>query len=317
MACANLPLTMTPPRVIVIGSANVDLCMRLPSLPSPGETLGGGVFTQAFGGKGANSAVGAAQAGAATALVGCVGMDSLGDLMVENLRKKEVALDFMARRSEQPTGTAVILLDGKAQNMIGVAPGANDLVTPARLNELRGELAKADIIIVQNEIPAETVTRLLEIAAEEHLKILYNAAPARHIPHTMMNAVQWLVVNESEASILSAHPVNSTQDAEMAAQALIKMGAKNVLVTLGASGVYVTGPEGAFHLPAFRVTPVDTVAAGDIFCGALAVALAENSDLKSSVRFASAAAAISVTRRGAQDSAPRRTEIEDFLKSRE
>jgi len=304
-----------PPRLLVIGSANVDLCLDLPSLPVPGETLGGGIFRQTFGGKGANAAVAAAQAGGNVAFVGSVGRDANGGEMVANLRAKNVDVTFLEKHPTAPTGVAFIFIDRHAQNMIGIAAGANAEVAPGRLEALRIQLREASVILVQNEIPEETVTRLLELAREEGWKILYNCAPARAVSPRLLAAVEWLILNESEAAFVSGAPVATLPEAESAARALLALGVKNVLVTLGADGVCVARAGEVFHVPAFKVTPVDTVGAGDIFCGALAVACGEGRELADAVRFASAAAAISVTRPGAQNAAPRREEIEAFLQT--
>ena len=306
----------TSPRVIVIGSANVDLCMNLPTLPTSGETLGGGKFRQTFGGKGANAAVAAAQAGGNVALIGCVGSDANGAEMLANLRAKKVKTSFIEEHPSVPTGVAFIFIDDHAQNMIGVAAGANDEVGPGRLDSLRAVLKAADIIVIQNEVPENTVEHLLKLAGEDHLRVLYNCAPARRISPHFLAAVEWLVVNESEATVISGNPVSTLAEGEQTARALLGIGVKNVLITLGAEGVCVAQDGGAtFHVSAFPVKAVDTVGAGDTFCGALAVACGEGRNLDEAVRFASAAAAISVTRAGAQNAAPQRVEIEAFLQT--
>jgi ribokinase len=306
----------TPPRIIVIGSANIDLCMNLPELPAPGETLGGGRFRQTFGGKGANSAVAAAQAGGNVALVGCVGKDSNGVEMLANLRAKNVETTYVEEHPSIPTGVAFIFIDGHAQNMIGIAAGANDEVHPDRLDILHDVLKQADIIVVQNEVPVKTVRRLLNLAEEHQLRVLYNCAPALQIHGRSPSGVEWMAVNESEAATISGQPVTTLAEAEIAAKILLGTSVKNVLITLGKDGVYVASNNGKnFHVPAFSVKAVDTVGAGDTFCGALAVACGEGRELSEAVRFASAAAAISVTRTGAQNAAPHRDEIETFLKT--
>ncbi len=287
--------------------------MDLAALPKPGETLGGGIFRQAYGGKGANAAVGAAQAGGDVALIGCVGRDAYGDGLLEGLRAKGVSTEFVQRHPTTPTGVAFIFVDRKAQNMIGVAGGANDEVAPARVDALREELRAASVILAQNEIPEGTVTRLLEIALEDHLRVLYNCAPARAVAPRLLAAVEWLVLNESEAAFVSGRQVSSIGEARDAARRLADAGARNVLITLGAEGVCVAQAKGDFHVPAYPVKAIDTVAAGDIFCGTLAMACAEGRNLEEAVRFASAAAAISVTRAGAQESAPKRGEIEGLM----
>jgi ribokinase len=301
--------------LLVIGSANIDLCLDLPTLPAPGETRGGGAFRQAFGGKGANSAVGAAQAGAPVALIACVGRDHYGARMLAQLRAKKVDTALIEESPDAATGVAFIFLDRRAQNMIGLAAGANDRVTAARLDQLLPRLREADVILIQNEVPAATVEHLLALAAGEKWRLLYNSAPARAVPPRLLAAVEWLVLNESEAAQLAGRPVAGAAEAETAARDLRRRGAKNVLITLGPAGVCAAHPGGFFHTPAFPVEAVDTVGAGDIFCGVLAVACAEGRELPAAVRFASAAAALSVTRPGAQDAAPTREEIEAFLAS--
>ncbi len=302
------------PRLIVIGSANIDLCLNLPMLPKPGETLGGGRFRQTFGGKGANAAVAAAQAGGIVSFVGCVGADVHGEEMMTNLRAKKVDTSFLETHPTTPTGVAFIFIDDHAQNMIGIAAGANDEVTPGRLDDLRVHLREADVVLIQNEVPDQTVIRLLHLAGDNELMVLYNCAPARRVPAHLLAEVEWLVLNESEAALISGIPVTNRSEAEIAARELVAIGARNVLVTLGVDGVCVASPDKCFHVPAYPVKAIDTVAAGDTFCGALAVACGEGRSLEEAVRFASAAAAISVTRVGAQNAAPRRDEIEAFLK---
>ena len=305
-----------PPRLIVVGSANVDLCLNLPALPAPGETLGGGVFRRTFGGKGANAAVAAAQAGGDVALVGCVGGDANGGEMTANLRAKAVDTSFLEKHPTAPTGVAFIFIDRHAQNMIGLAAGANDEVTIAHLEAARAELRRANVILVQNEVPEKTVEHLLELALQDGLKVLYNCAPARRVPLHLWSAIEWLILNESEAAFVSGLPVTTPQEAESAARALLGLGARQVLITLGVEGVCVARAGNIFHVPAYPVKAVDTVGAGDTFCGAFAVACGEGRELADAVRFASAAAAISVTRPGAQNAAPSREEIEAFLRSR-
>ncbi len=311
-----MPDLSTSPRVIVVGSANVDLCMNLPSLPAPGETLGGGIFRQTFGGKGANSAVAAAQAGGNVALIGCVGRDANGAEMIANLRAKKVDTAFIEEHPSAPTGVAFIFIDDHAQNMIGVAAGANDEVHASRLNALREQLRQTSLIVIQNEVPEKTVEHLLNLAREDHLRVLYNCAPAREVSPQLLAVVEWLVLNESEAAVISGCPVANFSEAEIAARILLGHGIKNILITLGADGVCVAQSGGhIFHVPAYKVKAVDTVGAGDTFCGALAVACVEGRELADAVRFASAAAALSVTRAGAQNAAPRREEIEAFLQA--
>jgi ribokinase len=250
------------------------------------------------------------------ALIGCVGRDANGAAMLDNLRSRKVETKFIEEHPSVPTGVAFIFIDEKAENMIGIAAGANDEVYPARLDLLREELRRANVVIIQNEVPAQTVRHLFVLAQEDSLRVLYNCAPAREIHGRLLAGVEWLVLNESEAASISGHPVTNRTEAKQTAQILLEFGVKHVLLTLGVDGVCVASQGGAsFHVPAFPVTAVDTVGAGDTFCGAFATACGEGQALANAVRFASAAAALSVMRAGAQNASPTRGEIEAFLQT--
>lgn len=304
---------MAEPKLLVVGSTNVDLIMRLPYLPAPAETVTDGRFSQAFGGKGANTAVGARRAGAAVTFVTATGDDAFGAQARAALEREGIDLSHALVAEGAATGTAFILLDEKANNSIGVAPGANDLLLPEHVAGAEKAFRDAAAVLIQMEIPTPTVRAALEIAGRDETPVLFNFAPVRNRELPIDGHMTTLVVNEVEAAALSGHEVGDPDEAMDAAMRLLGYGPDLVVVTMGAEGVVLVGNEGRAIVPCFEVQAVDTTAAGDIFCGSFAVARAEGKDPEAAARFASAASAISVTRLGAQPSAPTRAEIEAFL----
>ena len=302
--------------IAVIGSSNVDFIMKVARLPRPGETVTGGTFMQAFGGKGANSAVAASRAGGIVTLVTVLGDDLFAPKIVENIRADGIDSSRIFRDPGVSTGTALIMIDDEGRNCITVAPGANHRLTPERAALCGDLIAGSAIILMQMEIPPETAVAVLEIAAAHGTPVMFNYAPARGLEVPVSAAMTWLVVNELEAGMLAARDVRNAADAEAAARELLKRGPKYAVITLGAEGAYVATAGAGRLVPAFRVKPVDTTAAGDTFSGALSVATVEGKGLDEAARFASAASAISVTRMGAQPSCPRRAEIDAFLAER-
>ena len=299
--------------ITVIGSSNVDFIMKVARLPRPGETITGGTYMQAFGGKGANSAVAAARAGGSVTFVTVLGDDVFADKIVGNLRADGVDSSRIFHDTGISTGTALIMLDDKGLNYLTVAPGANYRLTPERATLCGDLIAGSVIVLMQMEIPAETTEAVLRLAAAHGTPVMFNYAPARNLEVPVSPAMTWLVVNELEAGMLAGREVRSVTDAESASVTLLKRGPKFVVITLGAEGAFIASAGVGRHIPAFKVDPVDTTAAGDTFCGALAVATVEGRELLDAARFASAASAISVTRMGAQPSCPRRVEIDSFL----
>lgn len=300
-------------KITVIGSSNVDMIMKMEKLPRLGETVTDAEYFQVYGGKGANTAVGAARAGGNVFFVNCVGDDIFSGPMVENFSNDGINTDFVFREKGISSGTALIMIGGKGDNYLSVAPGANYRLTPAYIDKARKVIVDAEIIIIQNEIPVETISYIIDMASSLGKKILYNFAPAKPFPGIDWKKIQFLVVNETEAEFLSGEKVESDSEIENAARILVNKGVSNVIITLGARGSYIDAGNLKIYLPAFKVDAVDTTAAGDIYCGSLAVALTEGMNLKEAVRFAGAASAISVTRIGAQPSAPLRSEIDAFL----
>jgi ribokinase len=303
-------------KVVVVGSSNVDLVMKMPRLPKVGETVTDCAFAQVFGGKGANQAVGAARAGGDVAFVGCVGDDAYGGQVVENLKADGIDTRFVFEEKGIASGTALIMVGADGDNCIAVAPGANYRLAPAHVDRARDALAGAAFIGTQCEIPPDTLDRVIALGAELGKPVMLNLAPARAVSDASLARLAYLAVNETEAEFLTGLPVESERDVERVADALRARGPRTVVLTLGARGAYVAGEGERALVPGFPVEALDTTAAGDVHCGALAVALVEGRSLLEAVRFANAAAALSATKLGAQPSAPRRPDIEALLSCR-
>jgi ribokinase len=299
--------------VVVVGSANVDFVMKMDRLPAVGETVTDALFFQSFGGKGANQAVAAARAGAETWFVACVGGDELSRSMVASWSEAGVRTGHVTEVNGVPSGAALVMVGRDGANYLSVAPGANYRMAPEHVLRALPVLARASIAVLQNEVPQSVIERTIECARAAGVRILWNYAPARHLPSELLGSADIVVVNETEASFLSGSGVRDRDSASEAARTVRTLGAASVIVTLGGQGSVICDASGISHVPAMPVDAVDTTAAGDVFCGALAVALAEGRSTSGAVRFASAAAAICVTRLGAQPSAPRRDEIDDLL----
>lgn len=305
---------MTKPRIIVVGSSNTDMIIKLDRIPRPGETILGGEFTTAAGGKGANQAVAAARAGGDVTFVARVGQDMFGDKAIAGFVEDGIHIEYIARDLEAPSGVALIFVAKDGENSIAVAGGANGRLSPDAVQKARLAIAGASSLVVQLETPLETVQAAAEIAILEGLQVILNPAPARALPDELLRLVTILTPNESEAELLTGIAVHDEESAERAAAALLARGVKTVVMTLGARGALVASSSSRQLVPGFSVSPVDTTAAGDVFNGALAVALGEGRELLDAVRFANAAAAISVTRLGAQPSAPKREQIDAMLR---
>ncbi|WP_434590224.1 ribokinase [Pseudomonas sp. R4-83] len=302
-----------PANVVVIGSLNMDLVTRAPRLPVGGETLIGHSFATVSGGKGANQAVAAARLGAQVAMVGCVGNDDYGVQLRDALLAEQI--DCQAVSSvDGSSGVALIVVDDNSQNAIVIVAGANGAMTPAVIDRFDAVLQAADVIICQLEIPDATVGHALKRARALGKIVILNPAPAsRPLPADWFAAIDYLIPNESEAAALSGMPVDSLQAAESAATRLIAMGAGKVIVTLGAQGSLFANGQGFEHFPAPKVQAVDTTAAGDTFVGGFAAALANGQSEASAIRYGQIAAALSVTRAGAQPSIPTLSDVKAFV----
>ena len=306
---------MKQPSIVVVGSSNTDMIIQLDRIPKPGETILGGTFTTAAGGKGANQAVGAARAGGRVTFVARVGRDMFGDQALAGFQKDGICVDYVARDRKAPSGVALIFVARDGENSIAVAGGANGQLSPADVRKARAVLSKAAVMVLQLEIPLPTVEAASDLASKLGVRVILNPAPARKLPKSLLRQVSILTPNETEAELLTGVKVTDEASLQRAADALLACGVETVILTLGARGAFVAGPGVRQWVRGFKVKPVDTTAAGDIFNGALAVALGEGKPLLDAVRLANAAAAISVTRLGAQPSAPQRREIEKLLKT--
>lgn len=307
---------MKPP-IIVVGSSNVDLIMKMDRLPQRGETVTDAVFMQTFGGKGANQAVAAAKAGGEVTFVSCVGEDSYGVQVIENLRQAGINTHYIFVEPGVATGTALIMIGADGENYLGVAPGANYRLTPTHVERAKTLFVQGALVLLQYEIPLETVQYTLDLGRRMGCQTILNLAPPRPFPEAYLAKIDILVVNETEAAFLCGFPVEQEKQAWQAVDSLQAKGCGMVILTMGSRGCLVASQRDPHpirqQIPAFKVQAVDTTAAGDVFCGALATALAEGQTIVQALRFASAAAAICVTRMGAQPSIPDRREIEDFL----
>jgi ribokinase len=301
------------PKILVIGSANMDYTVRLDRLPQAGETVSGGEFYQAFGGKGANQAVAAARAGAAVRFVARLGRDDNGDAIAGHLADQGIDTAGVRRDPTHSTGVALIVVDHSGNNAIAVAPGSNRQLSAADLERTAVHFEWADILLTQLEIPLPTVEVALRMAKTRGLPTILDPAPAAALSDDILSLVDILTPNTSEAAILTGPAVGDRDAAVQAAEKLVRFGVRNVVVTLGATGACWVGREGAEHFPALSVDAVDATAAGDAFNGALACAVAEGKPLSEAIPFAVAAGAAAVTRKGAQTSIPKREEIERLL----
>lgn len=301
------------PRVVVIGSANVDFVVTADRLPAPGETVTDGTLLVNHGGKGANQAVAARRLGAEVRFVGCVGHDASGAAIRAALEAEGIGVEGLATTAEAATGTALIAVDARGRNQIAVAPGANRHLTPDDVARRADDLSWADVVLCQLEIPLATVREALGLARERGKVTVLNPAPARELDASVWPLVDYLTPNEGEAARLSGRP---DLDPAAAGRLLLGRGVGHVIVTLGEEGVVVCDGAGARRAAAFPVTAVDTTAAGDAFNGAFASSLASGAPSGEAIRFGMAAAALACTRRGAQASLPSRREVDAVLRSR-
>ena len=305
-------------KIAVVGSLNMDLVVRMPQIPKPGETLLGGVFKTFPGGKGANQAVAAARLGAHVVMIGCVGDDTFGREMRATLAGEEIEITHVRVQSDEATGVALIQVDAHGQNSIAVASGANFRLTESDVEKAMQAIGTFDALIMPLETPIETILIAARIASRNGAKVILNPAPAQVLEKDLLNLVDVLVPNQHEIARMTGMPVQSDADIHRATEKLLALGPKNLLVTLGSQGALLfegkNNPGTA--IPAFPVQAVDTTAAGDCFVGALAVGVCEGKSLIAAAGFASAAAALSVKRAGAQPSLPRRGDVEQFIRGR-
>lgn len=295
--------------VLVIGSSNTDMVIKTEKFPVPGETLLGGVFLMNPGGKGANQAVAASRLGGKVTFIMKRGNDLFGNQTVGLLMREGIDTDYIIKDPVLPSGVALITVDSSGENSIVVASGANGNLMPDDIPESLFRNGKYDILLLQLEIPMETIEYSARLATENGIKVILNPAPAQPLSDTLLKNTWLLSPNEVEAEEITGLAISDIDSANLAAEKIIGRGVNNVIITLGETGAYIKSEKYSELVTGIKVKAVDTTAAGDIFNGALAVAIADGCDLKNAVEFANKAAAVSVTRMGAQASAPYRNEM--------
>ena len=299
--------------VVVVGSVNMDMTVRCKHLPIPGQTILGDSFVTNPGGKGANQAVAASKCGAKTQLVARVGNGMFIPRFIEMYDRVGLGHEHMTRDTSTPSGTALIFVDDDGENMIVVAPGANQKLSISDVDAARETLQGAKVMILQLEIPLETVVHAAELAKQNGLTVILNPAPVRDLPPALLENVDIMVANEVEVAILTGAQEVDTSTAATACKPLIDSGVKHVITTLGKDGAIITSGDGATKVRGFRVNAIDTTSAGDTFVGALACALTEGKPLEEAALFANAAAALTCTKQGAQQAMPTRQEVDEML----
>lgn len=303
----------TAGNLVVLGSINADHILNLESFPTPGETVTGNQYQVAFGGKGANQAVAAGRSGAKIAFIACTGDDDTGERVRKQLASDNIDIAPVSVVAGESTGVALIFVNAEGENVIGIHAGANAALTTDRVEAQREIIANAEALLMQLESPVESVLAAAKIAHENHTTVVLNPAPARVLSDEQLALVDIITPNETEAEKLTGIRVENDEDAARAARALHDKGIGTVIITLGSRGVWASVNGEGRRVPGFKVKAIDTIAAGDTFNGALVTALLEGKRMDDAIRFAHAAAAIAVTRKGAQPSVPWRKEIDEFL----
>ncbi|MBT3180239.1 MAG: ribokinase [Candidatus Marinimicrobia bacterium] len=301
--------------VTVVGSFMYDLVATVPRRPRAGETLVGDSFGMFLGGKGANQAIAASRAGATVTMIGRLGNDLFGKQFLEKFSQEGINTDFVVQDKENGTGIGMPLIDSSGDNSIVIIPQANMALTVKNINQAEASIAKADVLVMQCEVPLEANQRAAEIAKENGTLVILNPAPAQLIPNHTLELVDIITPNETETEILTGLPTKTEDEVILAGKSLLSKGVKTVILTLGERGSMLLTKNGEKIIPAFDVNAVDTTAAGDSFCGALAASLADGKSINSSVEIANAAGALAVTILGAEPSLPHRDAIESLLQS--
>lgn len=303
-------------KIVIVGSYNTDLMSKTPWLPKHGETVLGGPFKLGPGGKGSNQAVAASRLGAEVHFIGCVGEDYFGEIARNNFIKEKINIDYLKISRTNHTGMALILVDDKtAENMIVVAPGANMEINIPLVENARDIIVSADVVLLQLEISVEIVEYVVKMVYESNKPIsILNPAPGKKLKRKVWEKVSLITPNRSELELITNRSIVTVEEAEKAAQEVISVGVKNVIVTLGGEGALVVNTDKTTYVPSYQVDIVDTTGAGDAFNGGLAIALSEGKDLVEATKFANAAAALKVTKIGTAPAMPYREEVERFLK---
>ena len=303
------------PKIVVVGSSNMDLVVKSKRIPAAGETILGGDFIMAPGGKGANQAVAAAKLGANVCFIAKLGEDVFGEQSLKNFKKERVNTDYVQKTHEAPSGVALIMVDDKGENSIVVAPGANLKLSPADVRAAETEIAAAGAVVAQLEVPLDTIQCAAELANSSNVPFVLDPAPARELPPELLEMVDVLTPNETEAQILTGIEVTDEDSARAASKNLLERGVKAVIVTLASKGFLLVDSDQVVYVPAHKVQAVDSTAAGDAFTGSLAVGIAEGKPLLDAASFANYVAALAVTKMGAQSSMPTLQEVQSFVSS--
>ena len=296
-------------QILVVGSSNTDMVIKAGHLPRPGETVLGGTFLMNPGGKGANQAVSIARLGGQVTFICKTGNDIFGRQSKQLFEKEGIDTSYMFSDSEHPSGVALITVDAKAENCIVVASGANAHLTPADLSTVHEAIENAGMILIQLEIPMDTVKYVANVARKSGKKLILNPAPAQPLDRELLQSLDLITPNETEAEMISGIKITDNDSLLACARAIYEMGVQSVIITLGAKGAFLYNDFFQELIPSYEVNAVDTTAAGDVFNAALTVAVSEGQELPEAIRFANKAASISVTRVGAQASAPYRNEV--------
>lgn len=299
-------------KIIVVGSSNTDMVIKVPRIPAPGETVMGSEFFIIPGGKGANQAVGAVRAGGEVVFITCVSDDTFGNDAVENYKKDGIDTSFIKIKPGMHSGVALINVARDGENSIAVAPGANSHLLPEDIMKCSDAFREASSVLVQLEIPLETVNAVAELAEEVNIPMVLNPAPGEKLPASLLKRVSIITPNETEAALLTGTKKINDDSIPLMAENLHDLGIDTVIITLGSKGVYLLNSEFKGIIPGYKVRAVDTTAAGDVFNGVFATALSRNKTVREAIDFAQRAAAISVTRMGAQPSAPNIEEITKY-----
>ena len=300
---------MSTKKIVVIGSCNTDMVVKSDRLPVPGETVLGGAFMMNPGGKGANQAVAVARLGGNATFITKTGNDLFGKQSIEMFDEENINTDNILSDPLHPSGVALIMVDNNGENCIVVASGANASLSTHDIEKARDVIESADIILMQLEIPMNTVEYAAKMAFDKGIKVILNPAPAAYLSNELMKCLYAIVPNKTEAEILSGIKVSDWDSARLAADSISAKGIDNVVITLGSKGSFVKEGDSCYEVPVEKIDAIDTTAAGDTFCGAFCVGLSEGLSIHDAVYFANTAAGITVTREGAQSSIPYRKEI--------
>lgn len=299
-------------KILVIGSSNTDLIASVKTFPTAGETIVGKSFLQAMGGKGANQAVAAHKSGGDVKFITCLGRDANGQNALKYYKEEGLDVSSSLIVDGVPSGTAIIMVDEKGENCIVITPGANKMLTSDYIYKVKEAIIESDMLVLQMEIPYETVKTVCELANQNHKRVLFNVAPACQCDEDLMKKIDILIVNETEAEAISGEKI-AIAGKEAVVDKLLAMGVNTVVLTLGKKGCLLKNNQQVLYVPAFIVEALDSTAAGDTFCGALAAELSRGHDWAVALKFATAASAICVTRMGAQPSIPSEKEVREFL----